>query len=118
MTPITINNHFPDRAFSSSSTVPPGKSGSNPATDPLELPSPLDKAMQDYSEWHKTRVSDPLWKADIDNACDVVLAQRRNLRQIYADRDTFLREKDIPVGVAKRFADDVPLWNKKRRCEI
>ena len=87
-TPITINNHFPDRALCSASTVASGEpTGVDLAKDPLELPSPLIKLYETIAIGKKSRVSDMAWKADIDNTRDLVLAQRRDLCQIYADRD-------------------------------
>lgn len=117
LTPITINNHFSDRESFSASAVTSGEAaGPDLATEPLELPSPLDQAVRDYSEWQKSRVSDIAWKADIDNACDIALAERRDLRHIHVKRDvSFLLEKSVPIGAAERFVDDIPLWNKRRR---
>ena len=117
LTPITINNHFPDRGSFSASAVTSGEAiGPDLTTEPSELPSPLDQAVRDYSEWQKSRVSDTAWKADMDNACDIVLAQRRDLRRIHVKRDvSFLLEKSVPIGAAERFVDDIPLWNKRRR---
>lgn len=117
LTPITINNHFPDPSVH---TTPQTSADAIPkaelATEQLDLPSPLDRAVRDYSEWQKSRVSDIAWKADMDNACDVVLSQRRDLRRIHQKRDiSFLLEEGIPIGAAERFADDIPLWNKRRR---
>jgi hypothetical protein len=87
MTPITINNHFPDHVqlMAASSTrceshVATNTSTGMAAVEPIEIPSPLDRAVQDYSEYHKARVDSALYKAQVETACDVVLKQDRDLK--------------------------------------
>lgn len=128
MTPITINNHFPEHAQFSSGPVPPDDpiDPNNPnkvsrsvcATESLDIPSPLDQAVREYSEWQKSRVSDASYKVDVDKARDVVLDQCRDLRQIHDDQDsTFLEEAGVCIGTAKRYVSGIPVWVKRRRCE-
>merc|ERR1712230_200407 len=120
MTPITINNHFPDCPPCSapkSSTDGGHEQTSTQATGPLDIPSPLDLRVREYSTWQKSRVEDPKYKADVDKACTATLEDYRDLQQIYSEQDvTFLVEKGVRVGTAKRFINDIPVWAKRRRC--
>lgn len=124
MTPITINNHFPDPAQHGSvpsahselrhvANVPSG----DLVAESLDIPSPLDRAVRDYSDWHKSRVEDPSYKAQVDKARDVVLQQGRDLHQLHNDQDyTFLVEQDVNIGTAKRFVSGISTWAKRRKC--
>ena len=125
-TPITINNHFPDHTQLSSISTAAGESTSPSnvpraasTTETLDIPSPLDGAVREYSEWQKSRVSDLSYKEDIDRARDVVLGQRRDLKEIYNDQDPgFLVQEGVCIGTATRFVRGISTWGKRRRCEL
>jgi hypothetical protein len=49
-------------------------------------------------------------------ACDVVLKQGRDLKQIHDDQDyTFLVDEQVNVGTAKRFLAGMPHWAKRHK---
>ena len=62
------------------------------------------------------QVEDPLQKAEIRKARDVILNEHYDLKLIRDDStSSFLVGKGIKGGTAKRFRRDIPSWNKRRK---
>jgi hypothetical protein len=125
VTPITINNNFPEHSRPKS--VPMSRDESNDSTNtsltslartPLDIPGCLDTAVVEYSEWLKSLVHQPAYKAQVDKACEVVLANGFDLNQVHGDQDyQFLVDEKVNKGTARRFVDGIPEWVKRRKCE-
>ena len=125
MTPITINNHFPNHtqlpAVTTTQAEAPycnAASSSAIGAEPLEIPSPLDLAVREYSEWQKSRVRETSYKAEIDKACTIVMSQGRDLRQIHNEQDvSFLVDENVNIGTAKRYVSSIAAWVQRRQRE-
>jgi hypothetical protein len=75
------------------------------------VPGFLDAAVEDYSDWQKSRVRGYDQKDDIQNMCDMALEYRLDLQQLYDDQDPdFFISRGIKLGVAPRFIRDIPYW--------
>jgi hypothetical protein len=86
-----------------------------PAQD-LEIEGPRDVAVEEYSDWQQEQVRDPTLKEEVRKARDAMMEEGYDLEQIYKDRNSgFLIEKGVRPGIAKRFADDIATWNKRRK---
>jgi hypothetical protein len=77
----------------------------------LDVPGFLDAAVEEYSDWQKSRVRREDQKDDIQNMCDMALEYRLDLQQLYDDQDPdFFISRGIKLGVARRFIRDIGYW--------
>jgi hypothetical protein len=68
----------------------------------------LNIAVQEYSEWQQSRVSNETFRDNINEARDVTLENCLDLMQIYKDQDLgFFVKHGAKVGVARRFVHDI-----------
>lgn len=103
--PIHITNVLPGPSH------PTSISAEAQAKRRLEVPGFLDAAVEDYSDWQKSRVRGYDQKDDIQNMCDVALEHGLDLQQLYDDHDPdFFISRGIKIGVARRFIRDISYW--------
>ena len=120
MTPITINNHFPDQFQAVSvpalqnKSISSNQSPNKTAACNLEIPGHRDVAVKEYSEWQQLQVQDVSLKKEVRNACNVVLAEGLDLEQLHQDQDCeFLINKGVKRGIARRFVGDIESWVRR-----
>jgi hypothetical protein len=76
----------------------------------------LDVAVDEYTEWQQSRVSNETFRENINKARDVTLENCLDLMQIYEDQDPgFFVKHGVKVGAARRFVRDIGLWVKRRK---
>jgi hypothetical protein len=121
--PITINNVLPGSA-SSASGMQPEAAATAPTTEAslprdFELPGFRDVALNEYSEWHQSRVFDTGLKADFQKARDVALENALDLDLIHEENDPdFFEKQGVKRGTAKRFVRDIPRWAKRYKADV
>lgn len=71
----------------------------------------LDVAIEEYTEWQQSRVSNESFRDSINKAHDVTLENRLDLMQIYEDQDPdFFVKHGVKVGAVRRFVCEIGLW--------
>ena len=76
----------------------------------------LDVAVEEYTEWQQSRVSNETFRENINKARDMTLENCLDLIQIYKDQDLgFFVKYSVKVGAARRFVRDIGFWVKRRR---
>ncbi|KAJ5728932.1 uncharacterized protein N7483_003440 [Penicillium malachiteum] len=76
----------------------------------------LDVAVDEYTEWQQSRVSNEAVRGNINKARNVTLENCLDLMQIYEDQDPgFFVKHGVKVGAARRFVRDIGLWVKRRK---
>lgn len=121
MTPITINNHFPQTSLEKSSVnstgrsaQPDTKSSADCVKSPLIVSGYLDTAVRRYTEWQRSRFEDVDLKNEMTKACSVILAHGLTLAQVHDDQDfQFLIDNGIKRGTARHFVGDIKMWTKR-----
>ncbi|KAJ5111804.1 hypothetical protein NUU61_001434 [Penicillium alfredii] len=74
----------------------------------------LDVAVEKYTEWQQSRVSNETFRDNLTKARDVTLENCLDLMQIYEDQDPgFFVKHGVKVGAARRFVRDIGLWVKR-----
>ncbi|KAK5311769.1 hypothetical protein LTR93_011611 [Exophiala xenobiotica] len=121
--PVTINilpNHsqlplVPDAQARSVASVEVWDS--TPAAD-LEIEGPRDVAVEEYAEWQQDQVRNALLKQGVQKARNAMLEEGFDLEQVYEERNSkFLVDRGVKPGIAKRFADDIGVWSKRRKAD-
>ncbi|KAJ5899178.1 hypothetical protein N7495_003922 [Penicillium taxi] len=85
----------------------------------LDISGPRDIAVKEYSEWHASEVNDEDLKNDFRKACQVALKNGLDLQQIVnRPNPKFFIERDIKIGTAHRFVDDIIEWVEIRRDQM
>ena len=81
--------------------------------DSIDIPGLLDVAVEEFTNWHLSRVSAEIFKENIRKARVVTLENCLDLKQIYdhIDPDFFVKE-GVKIGVARRFVSDISFWIK------
>ena len=75
----------------------------------------LDVAVDEYTEWQQSRVSNETFRDNIIKARDVTFENCLDLMQVYEDQDPYFFVKHgVKVGAARRFVCDIGLWVKRR----
>lgn len=75
----------------------------------------LDVAVEKYTEWQRSRVSNEAYRDNINKERDVTLDNCLDISQIYEDQDPgFFVKHGVEVGAARRFVCDIGLWVKRR----
>lgn len=115
--PININV-LP--AGSSHQSVQPSANNGVPTesscTKSITIDGLLDVALDEYTEWQQSRVSNEAFRDNLNKARDVALQNCLDLMQIYEDQDPgFFVKYGVKLGTARRFVRDIGLWVK--RCK-
>jgi hypothetical protein len=91
-------------------------------TDSIIVDGLLDVAVDEYTEWQQSRVSNETFRENINKARDVTLENCLDLMQIHEDQDPgFFVKHGVKVGAPRRFVHDIGLWVKRRKevtCNI
>lgn len=89
----------------------------NPSTaqgEIVDIPGLLDQAVEEYTDWHLSRVSAETFKANIKKARDVALDNCLDLKQIHGENPEFFVKQGVKIGAARKFVSDISLWLKHR----
>ncbi|KAM5528784.1 hypothetical protein FOXYSP1_16628 [Fusarium oxysporum f. sp. phaseoli] len=118
--PIKIVNVMPSpygQTTAEGCTPPPSNFGivSPPSvvdlTD-LVIPKPIDRAVDDYTEWLCDQVEDENWKAGFRSAGSITKADCLDLRYVYQDRDIgYYVNQGVKAGIARSFVQDIRMWS-------
>jgi hypothetical protein len=121
--PINITNVLPSSSHQSpaaseivSISTPPQRLDH---TVRLDIPGPLDVAVQTYSEWQKSRVVNETLKAEYQKACDITLEDGLDLEQVHEEQDPgFFMRSGVKRGVARRWTRDIEEWVKRYKLSF
>jgi hypothetical protein len=80
----------------------------------LDIPGPLEAAVEEYSGWHLSRVNSDSYKENIKKARDIALDNCLDLGQIQGENPDFFVKQGVKIGVARRFVSDIRLWLEER----
>ncbi|KAM0539656.1 hypothetical protein ACHAO7_011967 [Fusarium culmorum] len=81
--------------------------------DPTDLviPKPIDRAVDDYTDWLCDQVEDEHWKAGFRSAGSITKADCLDLRHVYQDRDIgYYVNQGVKAGIARSFVQDIKMW--------
>lgn len=116
--PIRINNFRPAESSQLPMPILPANEAvlaKSSSAEPIIVHGLLDVAVEEYTEWQRSRVSNEAFRDNINKACDVNLDNCLDLSQIYEDQDPgFFVKHGVKVGAARRFVRDIGLWVKRR----
>ncbi|KAM5528948.1 hypothetical protein FOXYSP1_16792 [Fusarium oxysporum f. sp. phaseoli] len=74
----------------------------------LVIPKPIDRAVEDYTEWLCDQVEDEHWKAGFRNAGSITKA---DCLDVYQDRDIgYYVNQGVKAGIARSFVQDIKMW--------
>ncbi|RKL06521.1 hypothetical protein BFJ70_g16988 [Fusarium oxysporum] len=77
----------------------------------LVIPKPIDRAVDDYTEWLCDQVEDEHWKAGFRSAGSITKADSLDLRHVYQDRDIgYYVNQGVKAGIARSFVHDIRMW--------
>ncbi|KAI1013601.1 hypothetical protein LB504_013208 [Fusarium proliferatum] len=77
----------------------------------LVIPKPIDRAVDDYTEWLCDQVEDEHWKAGFRSAGSITKADCLDLRHVYQDRDIgYYVNQGVKAGIARSFVQDIKMW--------
>ncbi|QPC62913.1 hypothetical protein HYE67_005144 [Fusarium culmorum] len=77
----------------------------------LVIPKPIDRAVDDYTEWLCDQVGDDNWKAGFRSAGSITKADCLDLRHVYQDRDIgYYVNQGVKAGIARSFVQDIKTW--------
>ncbi|KAB8227930.1 uncharacterized protein BDW43DRAFT_316341 [Aspergillus alliaceus] len=85
-------------------------SSSPDCIDTVDIPGFLDDAVEEYANWHLSRVSRELYRDHIKKARDVALENGFDLKQISGENPDFFVKQGVVIGVARRFVSDIQNW--------
>jgi hypothetical protein len=80
----------------------------------VDIPGLLDLAVEEYTDWHLSRVSAESFKANIKKARDISLDNCLDLKQIRGENPDFFVKQGVKIGAARRFVSDISLWLEHR----
>jgi len=67
-----------------------------------------DIAIKWYCNWQCLQVSDEILKMEYWKACDLILADGLDFKQVYKDQDAaFYIDNSMKRGIARRFVSDI-----------
>ncbi|PTD02534.1 hypothetical protein FCULG_00012600 [Fusarium culmorum] len=76
----------------------------------LVIPKPIDRAVDDYTEWLCDQVEDEHWKAGFRSAGSIMKADCLDLRHVYEDRDIgYYVNQGVKAGIARSFVQDIKM---------
>lgn len=70
--------------------------------------------VEEYANWHLSRVSSDAYKENIKKAQDIALENCLDLGQIRAENPEFFVKQGVKIGVARRFVRHTKLWLDER----
>ncbi|CRG92734.1 hypothetical protein PISL3812_09801 [Talaromyces islandicus] len=116
--PININvlpSQSPQSSMMAAQAGSPSTSCPYPnssSIDALVVPDlPLDEAVKEYANWHKSRVASQEMKDNVDLACQIALSKGFDLSQIDKDRNcNDYTDEGVMKGVARRWTEEVREW--------
>ncbi|CAG1983662.1 unnamed protein product [Fusarium graminearum] len=77
----------------------------------LVIPKPIDRAVDDYTEWLCDQVEEENWKAGFRSAGSITRADCLDLRHVYQDRDIgYYVNQGVKAGIARSFVQDIKIW--------
>ncbi|EXK79481.1 hypothetical protein FOQG_15909 [Fusarium oxysporum f. sp. raphani 54005] len=115
--PIKIVNVLPSPYHSTAEGCTPPTSNFGTAspsvvdlTD-LVIPKPIDRAVDDYTEWLCDQVEDDHWKAGFRSAGSIMKADCLDLRHVYQDRYIgYYVNQGVKAGITRSFVQDIKMW--------
>jgi hypothetical protein len=111
--PININV-LPTQSSQSMISPPAGADIASLRTSPsnlIEIPGPLEVAVEEYTTWQLSRVSTECFRENVRKARDVTLENCLDLKQIHHDQDPeFFIRQGVKIGVARRFVSEINDW--------
>ena len=82
--------------------------------DYVDIPGPLEAVVEEYANWHLSRVNSDSYKDNIKKARDIALENCLDLGQIRAENPEFFVKHGVKIGVARRFVSHTKLWLEER----
>lgn len=81
----------------------------------LDIPGPIEVAVEEYTNWHLENVSTDNFKENIRKARDIVLDNCLDLGQLHNPKigPEFFVKEGVKIGVAHRFVNDTNKWLKQ-----
>ncbi|PTD03456.1 hypothetical protein FCULG_00012812 [Fusarium culmorum] len=77
----------------------------------LVIPKPIDRAIDDYTEWLCDQVEDKNWKAGFRSTGSITRVDCLDLRHVYQDRDIgYYVNQGVKAGIARSFVEDIKIW--------
>lgn len=112
--PININvlPAQPSQAVTGMSVATEQLNSSTNCIDSADIPGLLDEAVEEYADWHLSRVNREIYKDHIMKARDIALENGLDLIQISNESPDFFVRQGVIVGVARRFISDIKGWVK------
>ncbi|KAJ5375111.1 hypothetical protein N7517_007117 [Penicillium concentricum] len=112
--PININNNILPVASShiplSTSPTYKGVLAKRNFIKPITIHGFLNVAVNEYTEWQQSRVTNETFRDNINKAHNVTLENCLDLMQIYEDQDSsFFVTHSVKIGAARRFVGDIGL---------
>jgi hypothetical protein len=87
----------------------------------LNIPGPLDEAVEEYCTRQQSRFTKPKVKEEYQKACNIIIEDCMTLELIYQDPDPkYLTDQGIKRGVAEHIVRDIDNWvqnHKRARTE-
>ncbi|EED22758.1 conserved hypothetical protein [Talaromyces stipitatus ATCC 10500] len=85
-------------------------------TEVIDIPGPLEAALEEYTEWQLSRVETEQFIHNIKKARDIAFENCLDLKQICTDKNPgYFYEQGVKIGAARRFVNDVLLWIEDRK---
>ncbi|KAF7174220.1 hypothetical protein CNMCM5623_006758 [Aspergillus felis] len=82
--------------------------------DYADIPGPLEAVVEEYANWHLSRVSSDSYKENIKKARDIALENCFDLGQIQAEDPDFFVKQGVKIGAARRFVGHIRLWLEEK----
>ncbi|KAJ8147377.1 hypothetical protein LV157_008672, partial [Aspergillus fumigatus] len=79
-----------------------------------DIPGPLEAVVEEYANWHLSRVNSDSYKENIKKARDIALENCLDLGQIRTENPEFFVKQGVKIGVARRFVSHTKLWLEER----
>lgn len=125
--PINITNMLPPQSYqpplaSLPAEIPALDMPSIPTSvNRLNIPGPLDEAVEEYCAWQQSRFTKPKVKEEYQKACNIIIEDCMTLELIYRDPNPkYLMDRGIKRGVAEHIVGDIDEWvqnHKRARTE-
>ncbi|GCB28273.1 hypothetical protein AAWM_11158 [Aspergillus awamori] len=98
-------------AISPPAAAEPPTLNSSPPSSSINVPGPLEVAVENYAAWQLSRVNTESFKDNIIKARDIALNNCLDLKQIYQDQDPgFFINQGVKLGAARRFVTEINVW--------
>lgn len=79
-----------------------------------DIPGLLEVAVEEYANWHLSRVGTESYKENIKKARDIALENCFDIGQIRGESPGFFVKQGVASGVARRFVGHTRLWLQER----